>query len=567
MSYQAGDLISGKYKVKSTLDGHGPASRYLATYQQQGMSVVVGMVNLDGLSAPERSELAQSLSAAPRIRHKNVIPCVGFGEERGCAYLVEKASDSRSLAEHLERRLSVNRPFEPVEAYSLLSHLCNGIQYCFEHGGHGLVTPSNVMIQANGRVQVSSHGFAGLRQRWTGETKWDQGCLRPENDDPPIRHDIFGLAVIAGQLLTGKPWPGGLMEPPADIDPRIMERLQLSLKTASEGGYDSPLEFRRAVKSLFVVDAHATDAPADASSPLGSLRGDDSDSAFRWLIERDGVDFGPFTKSQILEQLAIGELTPRSVLVDIESDTRSHLAEFEVFEAAMLESLHKKDERETSARNERNIRRAKTDKRIKLWGSLVAVFLIASAIGIWQYQLAHQPEPVRLHLASAVESLEWILPVIPAPESIVSMDPQASNGRVPSSARGKGNRHSRRARGKTWSRSEAAQMRREAEMAANSDLSDEGSRRRPFSRAAFDRVLASRSRLIYRCLIKELKARPGTQDMAVTLTAMSSGKILNVQLNGGTVQGIRCLRRAFKGTTIPPFAGTNKSITLPYRLN
>ena len=110
-------------------------------------------------------------------------------------------------------------------------------------------------------------------------------------------------------------------------------------------------------------------------------------------------------------------------------------------------------------------------------------------------------------------------------------------------------------------------MRREAELAANSDLSDEGARRQPFSRAAFDRVLASRSRLIYQCLLKELKARPGTQDMAVSLTAMSSGKILNVQLNGGTVQGIRCLRRAFKGTKVPPFSGTNKSITLPYRLN
>ena len=100
MSYQAGDLISGKYEVKSTLDGHGPASRYLATYQQQGMSVVVQMVGLDGLSPTERNELAQSPVNSTRIRHKNIVPCVGFGEERGCAYLVEKAFDSRSLAEH-----------------------------------------------------------------------------------------------------------------------------------------------------------------------------------------------------------------------------------------------------------------------------------------------------------------------------------------------------------------------------------------------------------------------------------------------------------------------------------
>ena len=62
MSYSAGDLIGGKYEVKSTLDARGPASRYLATYQQQGMSVVVQMVGLDGLSPTERNELAQSLS-------------------------------------------------------------------------------------------------------------------------------------------------------------------------------------------------------------------------------------------------------------------------------------------------------------------------------------------------------------------------------------------------------------------------------------------------------------------------------------------------------------------------
>jgi hypothetical protein len=336
----------------------------------------------------------------------------------------------------------------------------------------------------------------------------------------------------------------------------------------------SAAEFRRAIKPVFAGGDSASHTPspqppkpesANVSVKVGEaattpLR--KSPTLSRWLIEKDGVDFGPFNQEQILTKLYEGELSPHSVLADVESERRLTLAEYPEFQADMLQSLHKKDERETADREVKAVKKAKLDKGIKVWGSVSIVLVLALCIGAWQYIVSNRPEPVRANLSNAVSTLEWSLPSISPPEP--APPPETS---IAKKAKPKSQARRRTGSSKKWSNSEKNRMAREEQMAANSTLDGERGRTAAFSRRSFDRVLAKRTPRIYRCLMAEAKARPGVQDMMVDASVMSSGAIINVKMPGGTVPGIRCIRRAFQGARIPAFTGTNKTIRLPYRLD
>jgi len=279
--------------------------------------------------------------------------------------------------------------------------------------------------------------------------------------------------------------------------------------------------------------------------------------ALRWLVEREGVDFGPFSQRQILDQLADGTLTPNSVLADVEREMRRTLAEFGEFETAMLQWVHRKDDREVAERRAEKEHRGKRDRQFKVWGGLALVLVLGVVIGTWQYVGSNRPEPIAAHLANTVTSLEWALPSIPAPEPEEVVKKIAPPPKV---------RKKRYRSPKKWSSAELAQMRREEQLASNSELGAGGANLGEFSRKAYDRVLARRTSRLYRCLMSEVTRRPGTKDMLVRTTVLPSGKIINVKMAGGTVAGVRCIRRAFTGARVPAFAGSNVKITLPFRL-
>ncbi|MEE2756820.1 MAG: protein kinase [Myxococcota bacterium] len=565
MNLELGHVINGKLVVKQVMWENARMGAYLCQTVSEGTAALVHVVNLTGVSPEIKTALAADIQTASRLRHKNIVPCVGFGEFEDHLYLAEKAGQGRPLVEHLERRAGIDKPFKPGEAFSLLSHVCNAIQFAADKGGHGALLTSHVLINSNGRVQVGGFGFGRMRSSFETNSEWDAGCLAAQVDSQASA-DLSSLGVVAAQLLTGRPWPDGLEKPPAKTSGRVLDALVKSQRQDVDVGLPSPIEFRRAVKRLFVVTVPPPPVREETPSNLNSAdpldQPMDKGDTLRWLVERDGIDYGPFTRSQILEQLYDGTLTPRSILVDIETEKRTNLFEFEQFEAEMLKALHHKDDEESKAEAALAVKQDRLVRRVKVWGGLSAFLVIAAVAGAWQYTVSTRPEPSRPHLASAVQALEWTLPIISAPEK--NIKDRVSKRRTSKTRKG---RLARSGNSKSWSRAERARMLEEEQMAANSDLDAEGGAKQPFSRRAFDRVLATRTARIYRCLLGELKARPGTQDMVVTLTAMASGQILNVRMAGGTVKGVRCVRRAFKGAKIPAFAGTNKTISLPYRLN
>ena len=112
---------------------------------------------------------------------------------------------------------------------------------------------------------------------------------------------------------------------------------------------------------------------------------------------------------------------------------------------------------------------------------------------------------------------------------------------------------------------ERAQIRREEQLAANSNLELGSGTGAAFDHVAFDRVINRRMRGIYRCLQSEVMRRPSVRALKLSVAVLPDGRLINAKLNGASVTGERCVRGVLRGARVPAFDGTNVKITLPYR--
>ena len=107
---------------------------------------------------------------------------------------------------------------------------------------------------------------------------------------------------------------------------------------------------------------------------------------------------------------------------------------------------------------------------------------------------------------------------------------------------------------------------REASAATTVDFNRKGQKLKRFSRAEFDKAIATRSAKLLRCIEGEHKRDPDRAVIKVTMTVQRSGRFLNARLADGTGPGVKCVFRAIQGLKMPPFSGGDKTITLPYKV-
>ena len=291
--------------------------------------------------------------------------------------------------------------------------------------------------------------------------------------------------------------------------------------------------------------------------PPPSLHAVDEDiNGQRWIVVRDGIDYGPFTLDELSHQLFREEIGLDTEICDIETDQRAPLGEFTSLDRVLNEWA--KERLERKRRKEERAIRVKNRRRI-MAVVFLAFFGIATFGGITygpQLREAMLPEPANVDLAS------W-LPPPPQMEKLTKLkeSPAQRAERVRA-------RRAEQARQETLRDAKAmAREAREASSAATVDFSRAGpAKRKRFSRAEFDKALASRSTQLMKCIEEEHVRMPDRKVLKVTLTVQQSGRFLNARLAKGTSSGVKCVFRAVRGLKMSPFSGGDKTITLPYRV-
>ncbi|HVA55990.1 MAG TPA: protein kinase [Gammaproteobacteria bacterium] len=162
--------------------------------------------------------LQREASKAQRLAHPNIATVFDFDRDGTTIYLTMELMEGEELSSFIKRLPAGGLPVP--EAMNLIKQLCDGLAYAHSKGlVHSDFKPGNAFITTEGTVKLLDFGIARAsktRKDATGVTTIfdpsELGALTPayaslemfEGDDPDPRDDIYALACVGYELLTGK---------------------------------------------------------------------------------------------------------------------------------------------------------------------------------------------------------------------------------------------------------------------------------------------------------------------------------------------------------------------------
>lgn len=162
----------------------------------------------DESMASTAGEVLAEARTACLLAHPNIVTVFDFEIDEAFAYLVMEYVDGLTVAELLQR--VEGGVLTHQEAAHILSSVADALSFAHENGVlHLDIKPTNIMIDRAGTVKLADFGMATLASAagYGGARGGTIGYMPPEQIEGGLvdeRTDIFSLAVVLWQVLTGK---------------------------------------------------------------------------------------------------------------------------------------------------------------------------------------------------------------------------------------------------------------------------------------------------------------------------------------------------------------------------
>ncbi len=278
---QPGEIIDGRYEVIRLIGRGAMANVYGALDHKSDRPVAVKLLNRSVLADREAlTRFQREARAHEMVEHRNVARLHGGGMTKfKQPYLVVELLRGRSLRTLIKREGRV----DPVRASSYCWQALQGLAACHTMGIlHRDLKPANMMLEKSEgpieRVVLIDFGFAALegssRLTQQGHVVGSLTYMAPERlrgEDGDERSDLYALAVIYYELLTGvppfvatddfqlinlhidqAPKPPSQAEPAANIPPAIEEAVLRGLAKRPAQRYASAGEMAQAIERAMV---------------------------------------------------------------------------------------------------------------------------------------------------------------------------------------------------------------------------------------------------------------------------------------------------------------------------
>ena len=217
---KAGEIVLGHYTLVSALGNGSMGTVYQARSKTDGSNYAVKVL-------PRRSMwnlriARRKVRAFGQCQHPAVVPFVDVGTSGGMHYLAWPMVEGETLDRVVQRQGKLGA--REAARYAVLT--AEGLEVCHRQGlFHGLLKPSNIMVDPEGGVRILDFGIGSLLAEPEGESVVDTAstanavssgldCASPESVIDPTNltpaGDQYSLGCTLYYCLTGQyPFPDG----------------------------------------------------------------------------------------------------------------------------------------------------------------------------------------------------------------------------------------------------------------------------------------------------------------------------------------------------------------------
>jgi eukaryotic-like serine/threonine-protein kinase len=198
----------GRYEVLAEI-GDGAMGRVFAAWDPAvSRKVAVKTVKAEYLTpetAPEyRRRFRREAQAAGGLNHPSIVRVFDVGDD----YLVMEHVEGKTL----QRLIREEGRIAPGAVLRLLSPVAEAVDFAHRAGiVHRDIKPANVIVQPDGRPKLMDFGVAHVQasvMTTAGEILGSPTYMSPEQiagQEVTARSDVYSLAVVAYEMLTGQP--------------------------------------------------------------------------------------------------------------------------------------------------------------------------------------------------------------------------------------------------------------------------------------------------------------------------------------------------------------------------
>lgn len=600
-----GDVVGGRFEVQRYLGASGGGISYLCIDQGNQQEVVIKVLAMPAPSKAKFDDMYEQVRVASLISHKNLTKIVGMGRTPGGeAFVAMEFVKGATLSSIIAEKRQEAGALSLRDTFTIIAHLCNALEPVHARMTHGVLTPYNVYVEKRGVVRIGNLAFGKLAAEMLlerGEGPYvDSIYIAPEIAEAPellsSAADIYSLGILTAEMLS----PGGLANDRDEARVQIAQLLasyppaltQLVMRAIGEDLTARPKDvatFRDTLQKIaestgvrltgapppggLMIEPAIAEAEAEddifAIPELSGVGADPSEASNeRYLVQRAGLDYGPFAAEAVLEQLYKDEIDEFSPVLDRVTQDRRPLGEIDRFKKEVQAYIPKREERRRIEAEQR----AKRQEQIKKGGlgllySGIAGGVVVLGIMLTLYLLQPAPEPIPMDRAFA--SLDYKFMPPPKDFQAVAVDasllnslfnPQASEeeiAKVLAAKRKKGPKRGNSAR--KGSGDDGNTDVQELDMSGSGSehiLTDED----------VNEVIMANFGGLRTCILEELKSDSRFKGVTVQFFVRPSGTTGGVKIKEEKYRDrevAECLTSRFRSMKFPDHGGLNRGVTFP----